>query len=166
MFSEPTIQYRKKQPFLVIRKKVHMYDIPSVLPPLIPEVMKYMADNNIEEAGPAFFHYLSIDEKNELVTATGVPVKNPEDGVGNIEGGFFPEGNYATILYTGDYKFMMDAHKALEAWIHSSNLKEQVHVSDGETIWGGRTEFYLNGPDEEPDPEKLQTLITFLLAKG
>lgn len=166
MFSEPTIQYRKRQPFLAIRKKVHMYDSPSVLPPLIPEVLKYVANKNIEQAGPAFFLYLSIDVKNELVTATGVPVKNPEDGEGDIVSGFFPEGNYATIVYTGDYKHMMDAHKALEAWIHASNLKEQVHISAGETNWGGRTEFYVNDPEKESDPEKLQTLITFLLAKG
>jgi effector-binding domain-containing protein len=163
MLSEPKIERRSEQPYFAIRKEVHMHDISAVLPPLIPKVMGYLKAKKADQAGPPFFLYLSMNENGDLLTETGFPVKNSDEGEGEIIAGSFPEGNYAIITYTGDYKNMMDAHVALEAWIAESGLTEKRNVTDEETTWGGRTEFYVTDPDDEPDPAKWVTDIVFLL---
>ena len=163
MLSEPKTEYRAEQPYVAIRKNVPMQKIPEVLPPLIPEVRKWMLKNHITPDGPELFLYKSIHENNVLVTEVGVLVKNPEPGEGSIKGGSFPAGYYATIIYTGDYRNMMEAHMALEAWINKMGLTEKRRISGNDTEWGARTEFYLTDPDNEPHPEKWITEIAFLL---
>jgi effector-binding domain-containing protein len=163
MLSEPKTEYRKERQYLAISKTVHMYDIPEILPPLIPEVKNWMNQNHIESSGPDFFLYQSINERNELECEAGFPVNTAVPGDHRIHSGSFPAGNYASIVYTGDFKDMMQAHIALEKWIKENGFKEKIHSSDGIIRWGGRTEFYLIDPDNEPDPAKWQTEITFLL---
>lgn len=162
MLSEPKTEYRQEQHYIAIRKKVLMQQIPEVLPPLVPVIRNWMLKNGIISDGPEFFLYKSFHE-NELATEVGVPVENPVNCDGEIINGSFPEGHYASIIYTGDYAHMIDAHMALEAWIIEKGLKEQRHISGQYTEWGGRTEFYLTDPDTEPDPEKWITEIVFLL---
>jgi hypothetical protein len=35
-----------------------------------------------------------------------------------------------------------------------------------EEVWGGRVEFYITDPGEEPDPAKWETELAFLVADG
>ncbi|MCF2490834.1 GyrI-like domain-containing protein [Dyadobacter sp. CY347] len=163
MLSEPTIQRRSEGHYLAIAKTVHMHDIPHELPPLIPEVKQYMLEHDIEAAGPDFFLYKSMDESGELDCEAGFSVSQAAEGNGHIVPGIFPAGNYASIIYTGDFKDMMEAHVALENYIVQQGLKEKSTTLEGRTEWGGRTEFYLVDPELEPDPEKWQTEIVFLL---
>jgi effector-binding domain-containing protein len=104
-----------------------------------------------------------MNEQNELECEAGFTVREAVSGQGRIQPGSFPAGSYASIIYTGDFKDMMQAHIALEQWIKEQGLKEKIHASDGKVRWGGRTEFYLVDPDNEPDPDRWQTEITFLL---
>jgi effector-binding domain-containing protein len=163
MLSEPKVEYRQERHFLAISKTVHMYDIPEVLPPLIPEVKTWMIQNYIVASGPDFFLYRSMNEQNELECEAGFTVREAVSGQGRIQPGSFPAGSYASIIYTGDFKDMMQGHIALEQWIKEQGLKEKIHASDGKVRWGGRTEFYLVDPDNEPDPDRWRTEITFLL---
>lgn len=163
MLSEPKTEYRKERHYLAILKTVHMYDIPDVLPPLIPEVKNWMNLNHIEASGPDFFLYLSMNEQNELECKAGFPVSAAVQGDHRVQAGSFPAGTYASIIYTGDFKDMMQGHIALEKWVKENGFKEKINSSEGVIRWGGRTEFYLVDPDNEPDPSKWQTEITFLL---
>jgi effector-binding domain-containing protein len=163
MLSEPKTQYRQEIHYLAISKTVHMYDIPEVLPPLIPEVKNWMSDNHIKASGPDFFLYRSMNEQKELECEAGFTVSVPIAGNDRVRPGIFPAGTYASIIYTGDFKDMMQGHMALEQWIREKGFKEKTDTSEGLTRWGGRTEFYLIDPDHEPDPAKWQTEITFLL---
>jgi effector-binding domain-containing protein len=163
MLSEPKTEHRSQRHYLAIAKTVHMNDIPQVLPPLIPEVKQWMKTRSIEASGPDFFLYKSMNDCSELDTEAGFTVATAVDGDGRIIAGTFPEGTYASIIYTGDFKDMMQGHIALENWIREQGLKEKVQTLAGETRWGGRTEFYLIDPDNEPDPGKWQTEIVFLL---
>lgn len=163
MLSEPKTERRSERHYLAIARTVHMHDISHVLPPLIPEVKQWMEGRGIEAAGPDFFLYKSMNQRGELDCEAGFPVGRAVEGNGHIIPGSFPAGNYASIIYTGDFKDMMQAHIALENWIKQQGLTEKTRVEDGRTEWGGRTEFYLVDPEFEPDPQKWQTEIVFLL---
>ncbi|NIJ54422.1 GyrI-like domain-containing protein [Dyadobacter arcticus] len=163
MLSEPKIEHLPERPYLVIQKSVHQRDIPNILPPLIPEVKEWMNHHRIEPAGVDFFHYKSMNVQGEMGCEVGFTVHALVQGDGRIVGGAFPAGTYASIVYTGDFKNMMEGHMALESWIKTQGLKEKTTTSEGLVEWGGRTEFYLIDPDNEPDPNKWQTEIMFLL---
>jgi hypothetical protein len=47
MFGEPTIERRKEQPYMAIRTKLNMKDVPNILPPLIPEVLQWIDKNKL-----------------------------------------------------------------------------------------------------------------------
>jgi effector-binding domain-containing protein len=163
MLSEPKTEQRDELHYLAISKTVHMNDIPHVLPPLIPEVKHWMQERGIEAAGPDFFLYKSMDQNGQLECEVGFPVGQAVKGDGRIAAGSFPAGTYASIIYTGDFKDMMQGHTALENWIREQGLKEKRIEANDRTEWGGRTEIYLVDPEFEPDPEKWQTEIVFLL---
>lgn len=163
MLSQPKTGRREALHYLSIPQTVHMHDIPDVLPPLIPEVKDWMQKRHIEAIGPDFFLYKSMHSNGELDCEAGFPVSNHVEGDGRITAGSFPAGHYASIIYTGHFKDMMQAHMALEKWIKENGFTEKAISENGGTQWGGRTEFYLVDPDFEPDPEKWQTEIVFLL---
>lgn len=163
MLSEPKIEYRKQRYYLAIAKTVHRQEIPQILPPLIPQVKQWMNTHKIEASGPDFFLYKSINADNELECEAGFTIEVPIEGDSPIHLGSFPEGRYASLIYSGDFKDMMEGHMALENWIKEKGLKEKGERSQGVIKWGGRTEFYLVDPELEPDPAKWQTEIVFLL---
>ncbi|MDJ1469018.1 GyrI-like domain-containing protein [Cytophagaceae bacterium DM2B3-1] len=163
MLSEPKIEYQTLRYYLAIAKTVYMNKISQVLPPLISEVRQWMHTNKIEPNGPDFFLYKSINENNELECEAGFTIDVPIEGNSHIHLGSFPEGKYASLIYSGDFKDMMEGHMALENWIRQKGLKEKIQSSQGVTRWGGRTEFYLIDPEFEPNPAKWQTKIMFQL---
>jgi effector-binding domain-containing protein len=163
MLSEPKIERRDERYYLAIPKTVHMHDIPEILPPLIPEVKEWMNSRGIEAAGPDFFLYKSMNDNGYLDCEAGFTVGQSVQGDGHVTAGIFPAGNYASIIYTGDFKDMMQAHVALDKWVKEQGIKEKVQTEGSLTRWGGRTEFYLVDPEFEPNPDKWQTEIVFLL---
>jgi effector-binding domain-containing protein len=163
MLSEPKIKYREKRHYVAISKTVSMYDIPQVLPPLVPQVKDWMAANKVAAAGPDFFLYKSMNEKGELECEVGFEVHDAVAGEGQIKPGIFPACTYASLVYTGDFKDMMQGHMALEEWIREEGFQEKIQQSGGKISWGSRTEFYLVDPDNEPDSSKWQTEIVFQL---
>ncbi|MEO5891241.1 MAG: GyrI-like domain-containing protein [Ferruginibacter sp.] len=163
MTTAPIVEKRSSnRPYLAIHTKVKMQDIPSVLPPLIFEVTDWLKENNIPADGIAFFHYKSMNEDcSELDTAVGILTPASATGNDRITTGAFPAGNYATLIYIGDYKNMKEGHMALDGWIKQNNLKEKHTRSASGVEWGGRTEFYLSEPGS--NPEECRTEVAFLL---
>ena len=81
MLREPNVELRKEQPYLPIGTKLNMIDIPTILPPLICEVLEWINKNKITFAGPAFVQYLSMNDQGDMDVDVGVPVKNQIIGV-------------------------------------------------------------------------------------
>jgi effector-binding domain-containing protein len=163
MLNEPRVEVYNEKPYVAIRSKVNMYDIPAVLPPLIPEVLAWVAKNNATPNGPAFFLYRSMNKHNEIDIEVGVPVEGRLTGDGRIVEGALPAGKYATIKYIGDYQYIKEAHIALESWIAKNGLKEKQVITPDGVLWGARIESYITDPQEETNPEKWETNIVFLL---
>lgn len=146
------IEEREPQNYMAINSKVQRGEIPDILPPLIPEVLDWMKNNQIEPAGPPFFRYLKM-EGNLLEVEVGIPVASAFAGNDRIKPGIIPGGRYAVATYFGHYKNLYQAHTTLESWGKDAGLK----------LKGPRTEFYPNDPKTETDPENWQTDITILV---
>jgi effector-binding domain-containing protein len=164
MPAEPKLEDRGEQPYAAIRTRVTMNDIDATLPPLIPEVYAWLQRQGVPPAGPPFFRYLVIDMARELEVEVGVPVASVVRGDDRVSAGALPAGRYATALHTGPYDQLIAATATLLAWAEENGIVWQVQETENGDAWAGRAEFYLNDPDEEPDPETWRTELAFLVA--
>lgn len=165
MTTEPKIEFLEAEPYVAIRRKVSMAEIPTVLPPLISEVFIWMGKEKVEGNGAPFFRYLSMDEHNNMIVDVGIPTKIKVTGSGKIISRTFPEGDYAALTHTGDYKNLRQAHMSLDKWIKENGYKDRG-VMDDDQLVGCRVEFYVSDPATEPDPEKWVTEVCILVEKA
>ncbi len=164
MLSEPRIEQRDTQPYVAIRSRVTMQDIPTTLPPLNDEVFDWLAQRGIAPAGAPIFRYLG-GNMSKMEIDVGVPVAQPVEGDGRVLADALPAGRYAVILHTGDYSTVVTAHSALIDWAAQNGVRWQQHDDGNEERWGARVEFYITDPGEEPDASKWETEVAFLLAE-
>lgn len=165
MTTEPKIEFFESEPYVAIRQKVTMAEISTVLPPLISEVYSWMEHEKIEGNGAPFFRYLTMDENHNLIVDVGIPTKTKITGSDRIISKMFPEGDYAALTFTGDYKNLRQAHISLDEWIKQNGYKDRG-VMDGGQLFGCRVEFYVSDPVAEPDPEKWVTEVCILVEKA
>ena len=162
--SDPQIVTRAdQQPYVAIRGHVTMAEIGGFAV-RTPEVFAWLGARGIAPAGPPFLKYNVIDMMRQLEIDNGVPVAAPVDGDGDVIAGAIPPGRYATLTHTGHPSELMEATKALLDWAAAQGLAWDVSAdADGER-WGGRVEYYLTDPREEPDMSKWVTDLAFRLA--
>lgn len=164
MLTEPKLEDRGEQPYAAIRAHVTMNEIEATLAPLIPEVYAWLQRQGVPPAGPPFFRFLVIDMARELEIEVGVPVATPVPEDDRVSASTFPAGRYATALHTGPYDQLIDATATLLAWAEENGIGWQMQETEKGDAWAGRAEFYLNDPEEEPDPEKWRTELAILVA--
>ena len=148
MISKPKIISREKQNFVSIKIMLNREEIPKLLPPLIPELFNWLDSKNIEPSGPPFFSYVKLDgEKMEV--RVGIPTDDLITTDNRVESGYFPEGKYVKLEYTGNYGDLYFVNGEFEKWAEKKGIK----------FTGPRTEFYPSDPEAEPDPEKQKTIL-------
>jgi effector-binding domain-containing protein len=160
----PVTFYREQQPYVAIKVTVDIREVPSVVPPLIPEVAYWMEQHDLPEQGPCFFRYLSCTQNGRITVEAGIPSPVVSEGNGRIEPGYFPPGRYLKLTHMGHYSNLRQAHMFLESWVGENGLVLDQQMLNGDVLWSGRSEFYINDCERVPDPEKWQTDILFLLA--
>jgi len=163
MLSTPIITYRDPRYYAAIRMRVAIRDIPDALPPLHPEVVAWLKKKEITPDGPPFFHYLQMTADEQLLVEVGLPVPDAVAGDDRIIGGMFPGGDYATLIHTGDYCYLMEAHMTLDAWVEEIGRCDKETIAGEGIAFGGRTEFYRTDEQEVPDPAKWETEVSFFL---
>ena len=163
MLSTPERIYKEEQPYVAIRRTINMKHIPTELPPLVPKVKEWLDGQGIEQAGAPFFHYLAMDGNNDIISEVGFPVKQKTAGDSEVISGSFKAGHYAHLTYTGDYKYMKDAHMALEEYIIAKGYKEEMGLGSAERPFGSRAEFYPTDEEQVPNADDWVTEIYVLL---
>jgi effector-binding domain-containing protein len=163
MLAEPKLVDKSaEQTYMGIRTKVAMSEIASVVPPLFPEVRRWLEAKGAVIAGPPFLRDYVIDMTGVLDVEVGWPVAGHLLGDGRVEPGTIPAGRYAEALHVGGYDKLMDATSQLLAWAEKNNIRWDMTDTGNEEHWVGRFEIYLTDPAAEPDPEKWETLLAFL----
>jgi effector-binding domain-containing protein len=118
----------------------------------------------VPPAGAPFFRYTVIDMARELQVDVGVPVAAPVDGDDRVAAGALPAGRYATLTHVGHPSELVGVTKALLEWAPRQGLAWDMSPGPDGERWGGRAEFYLTNPAEEPDMSKWVTQLAFRLA--
>jgi effector-binding domain-containing protein len=163
MLTEPKIEKRSEQPYVAIRSKVTMNEIPKLLPPQIHEVFDWLNKHHIKPFGPPFFHYRSMGKDGQLIVEVGVAVQNPVSDDERVKAGAFVKGNYVVATHTGPYNGLYGAHMQIEEWIKNKGVVEKAIKTKEGPVWGSRTEFYPTDPVIEPNPAKWVTEIAVLV---
>lgn len=164
MITEPKLEYRIERPYVAIRKQVTMQELGTVLPPLIGELFAWLGRQDIAPSGAAFFRYHVIDMEALLDIEVGIPVETAVAGDGRVSPGILPAGRYAVMTHTGPYDDLVDANAALLAWAEENGIAWQM--SDDGRTWAARIEWYETDPTQEPDPQKWETELAFLVAEA
>ena len=145
---KPEILLRKEERYVSILNKIKREDIPSELPPLIPELFNWLNKKNIQPAGAPFFNYVNM-RNEQLEVEVGIPIGSYINGDDRVYPGIFPAGKYAVAQYTGPYNKLFDVNIAIEKWKDENNLKFK----------SPKVEFYSTNTVVEPNPEKWVTII-------
>ncbi len=167
MISQPKIETRSEQPYAAIRVQVAMQDLgPVLIPQLHKEVRIWLNKQGMQPSGAPFIRYHVINMLGKLDVAIGWPVSSVLTGDGRIVADVIPAGRYAVLIYTGPFEgpALMQANAALIDWGAKEGLVWDAKTTPEGDAFGGRFEFYLTDPAEEPDSAKWQTEVAFRLA--
>ncbi|MCI0395723.1 MAG: GyrI-like domain-containing protein [Chloroflexi bacterium] len=164
MITKPKLEHRGEQPYGAIRTQVSI-PFGAVLPPLWGELFTWLGRQGIAPAGAPFIRYLTTDMTKKLDIEVGVPVAAAVPGEERITAGVFLAGRYAVTVYTGPYDGLVEATAQFLAWAEENGVVwQKTSTAEHDELWIARIEFYLTDPAEEPDPEKWQTELAFLVA--
>jgi effector-binding domain-containing protein len=164
MITEPKLEDRNAQHYVGIRSQVTMQELPAAMDQL-GEVFAWLESKGGVPTGAPFIRYLVIDMEAVLEIDVAVPVANALTGEGRLIADTLPAGRYVTLLYTGDYSNLIGVVAELLAWAENKGLVfDKWSAGPRGEGWRARVETYLTNPAEEPDPEKWQTELAFLLA--
>lgn len=147
--SGPKIEYHGKEHYVAIQNNLTREEIPDILPQLIPELFRWLEKNKIKPAGPPFFSYLTMKDK-QVQVKVGILTDSIVPSDERIKSGSFPEGNYMVATYIGDYSNLCKVRSKLEEW----------RIKNGIKLMGPPTEFYPSDPDIETNADKWITIIT------
>ena len=151
---------RAEQPYAAIPIRATLREWGSVNA-LVPEVLGWLAERDIQSAGAWFYRHRVVggmDEKFEV--EVGVPVAVPVEGDGRVVAGTKPAGRYAVRVHHGHPDNVRFTHQDLVAW---ATEQGSPPVRDGE-VWVGMFESYLTNPDDEPDPDRWETELAYLVS--
>ncbi len=141
----------KAQKALVIKADMPTAEIGQKMGEMYEYLFNYTVQNQITPVGPPFAVYLSFDPEGNTVFEAGLPVAEETSGSGEVEYREYPATKAVSVLYTGPYEKMIPVYEKIMQYIEENSLKAK----------GMSWEIYLTDPNEEPDPEKYQTIISF-----
>ncbi len=163
MITQPKIDSRSEQPYVGIRVRVAMPDMPTVLPALFDEGAAWMASRSIPITKAPFIRYYVTDMAGQLDLEVGYPVENGSVGDERMKAGVLPAGRYASLLHIGSYDGLYEANRVLVDWAKDNGIEWATYQANGEEVFVSRLETYLTDPSQEPDESKWETEVAIRL---
>jgi effector-binding domain-containing protein len=160
--EQPQVTERAAQPYVGVPFTVTMATFPQAADTGFPELFSWLGENGITPSGPPFIRYHVIDMDAELEIEIGAPVAVAVPGSGRVQAGELPAGRYVTLVHTGPYNGLVAANAALQDWARDQGIA--LESSAGGHRFRGRAEFYPTDPREEPDTDKWQVEIAYLIS--
>ncbi|SEG72694.1 effector-binding domain-containing protein [Thermomonospora echinospora] len=154
MRSEPRIEERAARPYAAIPIKAPMREWDRVNA-LVPEVFGWLARQGIAPAGPLFYRYWVIGDRDApFEVEVGVPVAEAVEEDGRVIAGSIPAGRYATLTHHGHPDGLFGSITALRRWADDHGIAWDIRQEGDSEVWGGCFEFYPNDPAVEPDMDQ------------
>ena len=160
-FAEPQVVMYAKQSYVAVRRAVKI-PFTKAMREAEGKLFQAVEEQKIPVLGPVFFKY-NIVKMPELEIEFGIVTDGPVAGDGELVSGELPAGCYAELVYLGPYTRLIKANAALIAWAQANGHAFDVQSQADGDHFAARVEFYTNGSEDEPDPNKLETIIAFKL---
>lgn len=161
MLTLPTIVAHPATPYVAIRRVVTL-PYGDEIPSIIGTLFSTMARHGIAPGGPLFFKHNRI-AMPEIEMEFGVPVAELPPANSDLIADHLPGGRYAEITSIGPYDDLFEVNGVLIGWARHKGLDFASRVDGAKEWFANRLEIYHNGPDEEPDPQKLRTTVAIKL---
>lgn len=146
MLDNPQITQAAVQTTAVIRLTIPRAEIQKVMGPGFGELIAALASQGIAPAGPMYSHHFRMDPEI-FDFEIGVPVSSPISPTGRVHPGELPAAKVARTVYQGPYEGLGPAWGEFDAWIAAQGL------TSAPNLW----EFYVTGPESNPDPAAWRT---------
>ena len=160
--SPPRREVRAPQPYVAIRSDVTMAQLSTHLPPLSPELLRWMTARGLAPSGPVFWRYLVIDMDALLTVEVGFPVAQPATGDDRVTAGILPGGTYVVTRHHGHPAGLEQATGELLAWGEREAVDWDRHPEGAGEAWRSRIEWYLNDGDDDVPMADWDTELAFL----
>jgi effector-binding domain-containing protein/uncharacterized protein YndB with AHSA1/START domain len=129
-----------------------MEEIGMALGELFGLVYGEAGKQNLQVNGPAFVLYLDYDEATGFSNyLAGVPVAKSGSVSGSVRPVTYPGMKVVSAVHTGPYEKFMESYETMGAYIQENGIE----------ISGEAFEFYTVNGQDEPDPDRWQTVIAF-----
>jgi effector-binding domain-containing protein len=163
--SAPRLEERAERSYVAIRREVTRAELGTVLPPLGDDVFAWLKARGLSPGGAPLFRYLTIDMEGEgrFLVDVGVPVASAVAGDDQVTADVLPAGRYAVLVNTGPYDDLVGAHGALHAWMAENGVAVQPSAAGNGPA--AMVEAYETDPAEEPDPQKWETEVSYLVTE-
>lgn len=158
---KPRIVERAAQPYVAIRRQVNI-PFGSVATKTMKQLQKAIKEQGIQNTGAAIFKY-NIVKMPELEIEFGFETDALQPATGELMAGTLPAGRYAELTFFGPYRHLYKVNGALIDWSRDKGLVFDMHPEPDGDHFASRVEFYPNGPDDEPDQNKLKTIVSIRL---
>jgi effector-binding domain-containing protein len=137
----------------VVRERVPMAELTGFFSRAFEQTLRVLREQGVHAVGAPFGKYYGQPDTTVDVEA-GFPVSETIAPVGEVVPGVLPGGSMVETTYVGPYDTMDSAYSALERYFAENGLVQ------GDVMW----ESYLTDPEEEPDPAKWETRISWPVA--
>jgi effector-binding domain-containing protein len=162
--TEPSLETRPAHPYVAIPARAAMAQLPQVIPQLFGEIFAWVGQRQPPQDGPPFVRYLVTDMERELEIEVGIPVATSVQGDGRVAAGELPAGQYLTAVHTGPYDRLTEATGSFLDWAKQHGIVWQTSRRGTDEVWAARLEYYPTDPQKEPDANKWETELAFLVA--
>jgi len=163
MHTDPKIETRDSVTYMGIRVQTPMSDFSTVILQTHDEIFVWLREHSVAPAGAPFIRYHVINMEGLMDVEMGVPVAGAVLGNGRINANTLPEGQYATLIYTGVANGV-PANGVLIDWAMRQGLVWDRWDDPNGDAFGSRVESFLTDPADEPDMTKWETEVAIKLA--
>lgn len=163
--NEPVVEILPEMPYVGIAVQATLLEWGKANR-LGDELYDWLLKMKIKPAGPLFYRYWIIGDEEEAVHAeVGVPVEQVIAGNDRIISSFIPGGSYVTALHQGHLGHLAKSLNEVEIWAKKEGLELDKRWEGDIEIWNGRFESCLTDSKQEPDSDKWEIKISFLLLR-
>ncbi len=162
MITSPQVVETKEQATASIHLTIPGRDMPKYMDPAIKEILKVLADQGMQPAGPMFsYHYRRPSDTFDF--EIGFPVAKTIIETGRVKNSKLPAEKVVRSVYQGPYEGLAQAWPELQIWVRA-----QKHSEMGR-FW----ECYLTNPVEASrpdlfgvtDPKKYRTELNWVISE-
>lgn len=168
MFTQPMIETRPAQPYVALHHKTDIGSLITLIPHDVDTLTEWLGSRGVVPAGPPLvrYHMCPTDPTPDapLEISIGFPTAELMLSEEPFVVGTLPEGNYATLVFTG-VENGIAGNAALIEWAQQHGHRWDSQPVEGGEQFSGRYESMIDGPEDNPDTAEWRTEVAIRIAQ-